>query len=268
MGHGIARLGQHGADPEPDARRASCDHRHPVHAHLILPTCSCEAGRRPAFSAGFSGSRRSSPSSALGNGNLAGETCARRSVAPRTPASPAPPRWAARSARARSRRRRRGRWRRRRPPPQSAAIPCTPFLTAATITVWPGPGFDDVGLPVRLGVGDLRHLRPAPRPAAASGPVEVQVQRGQTPQQIVRHVIEAALALRPMLSFVQADVRGAVEQPLQRHPALGPRQGRADAAVGAASEGDMVAHVLAVEAQFGRIGELWPGRGSSRRSSA
>ena len=83
--------------------------------------------------------------------------------------------------------------------------------------------------------------------------IELEVQLGQPAQDVSRDVLVVAIARRAVMLFADADVGGAVEQPLEPDPGLGTRQRSAGAAVDAAAEGQVLAGVLAVGVERVRI---------------
>src|ERR1700720_4666018 len=79
------------------------------------------------------------------------------------------------------------------------------------------------------------------------------MQLGEPTQDVGRDVLVATVARRAVLRLADPDVGGAVQQTLQAHPGFGAGERCAGAAVDAASEGEVLAGVLAVRVEGVRV---------------
>ena len=112
---------------------------------------------------------------------------------------------------------------------------------------------------------DTIRAPPGVDPFASVDGRELEVQLGQAAQDERRHVVVAAVAGRAVLLLGDPDVGGAVEQPLEADPRLGPGQRRAGAGVDAAAEREVLAGVRRGRCRTRRVARTGAGRGWRRR---
>ncbi len=97
-----------------------------------------------------------------------------------------------------------------------------------------------------------------------AGGRELQVQTGQPPQQVRRHVLIGAAAGGTVRGFGDPDVGRAVEQALEAHPRLGPGQRGSGAGVDPVPERDVLPRVRPVDLEGVGHARIGAGRGWRR----